>query len=221
VTSRTARSRGMPRRSQSSGVRRSPTLAVIGGAVAVVAMAAAVALFSSAPPTGLAEPASRKLVITGAALPAMPQGGTDPAMGRLVPSISGTGLAGEAVKIGPGAGAQAVVVLAHWCAHCQAEVPMLTGWLASHQPPAGVRIVALSTAIDDARPNYPPSAWLRREGWTVPTLIDDAGSTGLAALGVTTFPAFVFVRPDGTVASRTSGEISADQFAIALDAIAP
>ena len=151
----------------------------------------------------------------------MPQSGTDAAAGQLVPSISGTGLDGEPVQIGPDAGAQAIVVLAHWCLHCQAEVPVLTEWLASNQPPAGVRVVALSTAIDAARPNYPPSAWLEREGWTQPTLVDDAGSTGLAALGVSTFPAFVFVNPDGTVASRLTGEIGADQFATALNAIAP
>lgn len=221
MTSRTARSRGMPRRSQPSAVRRSPTLAVIGGIVTVVILAAAVALLASTAPSGLAEPASRKLVMAGAPLPAMPQSGTDAGAGQLVPSISGTGLDGEPVQIGPDAGAQAIVVLAHWCPHCQAEVPVLTEWLASNQPPAGVRVVALSTAIDAARPNYPPSAWLEREGWTQPTLVDDAGSTGLAALGVSTFPAFVFVNPDGTVASRLTGEIGADQFAAALNAIAP
>jgi len=194
---------------------------MIGGIVTVVILAAAVALLASTAPSGLAEPAPRKLVIAGAPLPAMPQSGTDAGAGQLVPSISGTGLDGEPVQIGPDAGAQAIVVLAHWCPHCQAEVPVLTEWLASNQPPAGVRVVALSTAIDAARPNYPPSAWLEREGWTQPTLVDDAGSTGLAALGVSTFPAFVFVNPDGTVASRLTGEIGADQFAAALNAIAP
>lgn len=221
MTSRTARSRGLPPNSRFPGLRRGPTLALIGGGVAIVILAAAVALISSAPPTALAEPASRKLVVAGSALPAMPQNGVDPAAGQLVPSITGTGLAGEMVKIGPERGAQAVVVLAHWCPHCQAEIPMLTDWLTSHPAPAGVRIVALSTAIDPARPNYPSSAWLKREGWTQPTLIDDEGSSALAALGITSFPAFVFVKPDGTVASRMSGEVSGDQFARALESIAP
>lgn len=221
MTSRTARSRGTPRRSQPSAVRRSPTVAVVGGIVAVVVLAAAVAMLSSAAPSDLSEPAARELVVAGAPLPAMPQAGTDPAAGQRIPSISGIGLDGEPMQIGPDAGAQAIVVLAHWCPHCQAEVPVLTEWLASNQPPAGVRVVALSTAIDTARPNYPPSAWLQRENWTQPTLVDDAGSTGLAALGGTSFPAFVFVNSDGTVASRMSGRMSADEFAAELNAIAP
>lgn len=221
MTSRAARSRGMPRRSQPSTARRSLTLVVVGGIAAVVILAAVVALLASTASSGLAEPASRQLVVSGASLPALPASGTDPAVGQLVPSISGTGPDGEPVQIGPGDGAQAIVVVAHWCPHCQAEVPLLTEWLASSEPPPGVRVVALSTAIDAARPNYPPSAWLEREGWAQPTLIDDAGSSGLAALGATTFPAFVFVNPDGTVASRVTGEIGADQFGAALSAIAP
>jgi thiol-disulfide isomerase/thioredoxin len=211
----------MPRRSQPSTARRSPTLVVAGVIAAVVILAAVVALLASTGSSGLAEPAARQLVVSGAPLPALPASGTDPAVGQLLPSIGGTGLDGDPVKIGPDDGAHAIVVLAHWCPHCQAEVPLLTEWLASNQPPAGVRVVALSTAIDAARPNYPPSAWLEREGWVQPTLVDDAGSSGLDALGVTNFPAFVFVNPDGTVALRMTGEIGMDEFAAALEATAP
>ncbi|MGH2380708.1 MAG: TlpA family protein disulfide reductase [Candidatus Limnocylindria bacterium] len=222
MTSRAARSRGMPRRSQpSTTARRTPTLFVVGAIVAVVILAAAVALLVSAASSGLAEPASRELVVSGTSLPAMPQTGADPAAGQPLPSISGTGLDGEPLRIGPDAGAQAIVVLAHWCPHCQAEVPVLTDWLASNQVPTGVRVVALSTAIDAARPNYPPSAWLEREGWPQPTLVDDGNSSALEALGVTTFPAFVLVNPDGTVEMRMTGEIGTDAFAAALEAIAP
>lgn len=221
MTSRATRSRGMPRRSQASTAGRSQTLVVVGGIAAVVILAAAVALLASTASSGVAEPASRQPVVSGAPLPAMPASGADPAVGRPVPSINGTGLDGGTVQIGRDAGPQAIVIVAHWCPHCQAEIPVLTEWLASSEPPAGVGIVAVSTAIDAARPNYPPSAWLEREGWTQPTLVDDAGSTALAALGVTTFPAFVFVNADGTVSSRMTGEISTDAFAAALSAIAP
>ena len=222
MTSRAAtRSRRSPRRSQPSTVDRSPALVVIGGIAAVVTLAVAVALLAATAPSGVAEPASRQPVVSGASLPEMPASGADPAVGRPVPSISGTGLDGEIVQIGQEAGAQAIVIVAHWCPHCQAEIPMLTEWLASTRPPAGVGIVGVSTAIDAARPNYPPSAWLEREGWKQPTLVDDAGSTALAALGVTAFPAFVFVNADGTVSLRMTGEISTDAFAAALNAIAP
>jgi thiol-disulfide isomerase/thioredoxin len=211
----------MPRRSQLTTPRRGPTLVVVGGIATVVIVATVVALLASAAPSGLSEPAPRDLVVSGTPLPPMPQTGLDPAVGQPVPSISGTGLEGESIQIGPDGGAQAIVILAHWCPHCQAELPVLSEWLASNQSPPGVRVVALSTGIDAMRPNYPPSAWLEREGWTQPTLVDDAGSTGLAALGVTTFPAFVFVDSDGTVAMRMTGEIGAEDFAAALRAIAP
>jgi thiol-disulfide isomerase/thioredoxin len=211
----------MPRRSQLTTPRRGPTLVVVGGIATVVIVATVVALLASAAPSGLSEPAPRDLVVSGTPLPPMPQTGLDPAIGQPVPSISGTGLEGESIQIGPDGGAQAIVILAHWCPHCQAELPVLSEWLASNQSPPGVRVVALSTGIDAMRPNYPPSAWLEREGWTQPTLVDDAGSTGLAALGMTTFPAFVFVDSDGTVAMRMTGEIGAEDFAAALRAIAP
>ena len=84
-----------------------------------------------------------------------------------------------------------------------------------------MQVRTISTSIAAARPNYPPSAWLEREGWTQPTLTDDANSSALAALGMTSFPGFVFVNADGTVAQRTTGEISTDNWAQALQAIAP
>ena len=44
-------------------------------------------------------------------------------------------------------------------------------------------------------------------------LSDDVASTGLQALGMTTFPGFVFVHSDGTVAGRLSGELPVEQVA--------
>lgn len=212
----------MPRRTQPVAIRRGPLPLLIGGILLVVLIAALVAIvLSSDGSPGLAEPALQQVTVSGAALPSLPQSGADPAVGLPIPVLHGTGLDGEAVEIGPDSGAQAIVVLAHWCPHCQAELPVLTEWLSRNGLPAGVRVVALSTAIDPGRPNYPPSAWLQREGWTQPTLIDDASSSALAALGLNTFPGFVFVHGDGTVAARTSGEIGAERFAAALASLAP
>jgi hypothetical protein len=87
--------------------------------------------------------------------------------------------------------------------------------------PDGVRLVGLSTSIDPARPNYPPSTWLEREGWTVPTMVDDGTSRGLASLGMTSFPGFVFVDGDGQVVQRLSGRLSADDFDQAVRSLAP
>ena len=71
------------------------------------------------------------------------------------------------------------------------------------------------------RPNYPPSAWFEREGWAQPTMIDDDNSSALEALGLSTFPGFVFVDGQGTVVQRLTGEIGADRFGEILNSIAP
>jgi hypothetical protein len=106
----------------------------------------------------------------------------------------------------------AIVILAHWCPHCQAEVPLLVDYLESSGMPDGVRLVAISTSINRAQPNYPPSAWLEREGWTPTTLVDDSANRALAALGMRNFPGFVFVGADGRVVGRLTGEIPIASF---------
>ena len=221
MTTKAQRSRGMPRRSTearpSSGPSRTPLLIIAGIAgLAIVAIIAA--LLVSTPSSN--EPATEPVEVNGAALPPMTSG-DDPAIGMQLPTLSGVGVDGEPLVIGPEEGPVAIVVLAHWCPHCQAELPRLVDWLETNEVPDGVRLVALSTAIDPARPNYPPSAWLEREGWTQPTLVDDASSTALQALGVANFPAFVTAGADGGIVARTSGEIGGDEFGALLEAIAP
>jgi len=170
---------------------------------------------------GLGEPAREPVAVRGTPLATLTDPDADPAVGQRIPSISGIDLDGQPLQIGPNDGPMAIVVLAHWCPHCQAELPPLTDFLAQGGVPAGVSVVGLSTAIDPVRPNYPPSAWLQRAGWTQPTLIDDADSTALTALGITSFPGFVFVGADGTIALRLSGEIGAERFAQAMASLAP
>jgi thiol-disulfide isomerase/thioredoxin len=223
MTTKAQRSRGMPRRSTNAGASdrgasRTPLL-VFGGVAILAVVAIVAALLLSSPSSS--EPAADPVQVTGAALPAMTAGGADPAVGMELPTLTGVGLDGEPMTIGPDDGAVAIVVLAHWCPHCQAEVPRLVDWLAANEVPEGVRVVALSTAIDPARPNYPPSAWLEREGWSQPTLTDDGSSTALRALGVSNFPGVVSVAADGTVQRRLTGELEDDAFGALLDEIAP
>jgi thiol-disulfide isomerase/thioredoxin len=108
-----------------------------------------------------------------------------------------------------------VLFVAHWCPHCQREVPLVQQWVDQGGLPEGVDLVSVSTAIDPSRPNYPPDAWLAREGWTAPVLVD-ADNSAAEAAGLTAYPFFVAVRADGTVVQRTSCELTTDQ----LDAIA-
>lgn len=224
MTSKANRSRGMPRRSTpaSSGSSRTPLF--IGAAViAVVLVAAVVAIALNASGGGgdLAEPATTPIGVAGTPLPALTDPTNDPAVGRPIPTLTGTDLSGAPITIGPEGGAQAIVIVAHWCPHCQAELPLLVDYLESTGMPDGVELVAVSTSIDPVRPNYPPSAWLEGEGWTAPTLVDDADSTALAALGMSNFPGFVFVDADGEVFGRITGEIPMATFDEIVNSLAP
>lgn len=219
--SRADRSRRTPRRSQPVP-RRSLTPFVLGGVGAVVLIAAVAAVvIASLAPTGPPEPAAMPVTISGEPLPALADPAADSAVGQQVPTLSGIGLDGQPIAIGPEDGPMAIVVVAHWCAHCQAELPGLVQLIAQGGVPEGVTVVGLSTAIDALRPNYPPSAWFEREGWAQPTLIDDASSGALQALGLNSFPGFVFVDAQGAVTLRLVGEIGADRFGQLLASLAP
>ncbi len=139
----------------------------------------------------------------------MEQAAADPAVGAPTPRATGQSPAGARVGIGgPAAQPTMLIFLAHWCPHCQREVPRLQAWLDSHGMPNDVAITAIATASTSSRPNFPPAAWLDRENWTAPVLLDDeVGSAGIA-YGVDTYPYFVLVGADGRVIRRGSGELT-------------
>ena len=213
------RSRGMPRRTSQPASQSSRTRwLLVGGAIGVMALAAVVAVLTLGPAGGPQEPAGEPLIVTGEPLPELPAEGPDPAFGMTVPTLAGIDLDGQPMEIGPAGGAQMIVVLAHWCPHCQAELAMLVAMIDAGEIPEGVSVVGLSTAIDELRPNYPPSAWFEREGWQQPTLIDDANSDGLQALGLSVFPGFVFVDAEGRVTQRMTGEVDPQVLIQAMEA---
>jgi thiol-disulfide isomerase/thioredoxin len=220
VSKKTRASAAQKRRTQARARDNRVWFVIVGvGAVVVLGAVIAVALASTQP--ALAEPAAEPVIVSGQPLPAYPDSGTDPALGMLLPTLQGTGLGGEPVSIGPDGRAKAIIILAHWCPHCQAEVPRIVAWLADNLIPNGVDVVALSTGISETRPNYPPSAWLEREGWELPTLNDDAGSSASLALGALNTPGWVFVGADGTVQLRTTGELDPTDFGVILEQLAP
>jgi len=131
----------------------------------------------------------------------------DPAIGLLAPEITGTDFTGNEVAIRHDGEAKAIVFLAHWCPHCQSELPLLAEWMASTGGVEGVSMIAVATGTNPTRPNYPPSAWFDDEAWTGPVIVDDENVTVLRAFGGPAFPFWTFLAPDGTVALRVAGRI--------------
>ncbi len=152
------------------------------------------------------------LAIVGDPLPALPEEADDPAVGMTAPVIVGENFAGERVRVDPAAdGATWVVFLAHWCPHCNDEIPVINQLRDSGAIPDGIDVVAVSTAANPDRPNYPPGDWLDDKDWTFTAVADgidtDEGSyIAATAFGVTGFPFSVLIDADGVVQARWSGE---------------
>jgi hypothetical protein len=72
----------------------------------------------------------------------------------------------------------------------------------------GVDIVSVTTSATSGQPNWPPSEWLDRENWTTPNIRDDSDSSLFQAYGGRSFPYWVFLNGDGTVAHRQAGRVS-------------
>jgi len=152
--------------------------------------------------------------IEGAALPIMPFASAidTSATGVPAPHVSGYDFDRHPVTVDPNDGRpKAIVFLAHWCPHCQDEVPRVQAWLDSTGGVPGVDIYSVATSIEASRPNYPPAAWLEGEGWTIPVIVDDTDNSILSAYGSGGFPYWVFLNSDGTVAVRTAGQLDITQ----------
>lgn len=154
-----------------------------------------------------------EVTVAGDPLPQLTDPAADAAVGAEVPEISGTSVIdGEPVTIGDTGKAKVIVVTAHWCPHCQREVPQIVKHLQSNPLPENVELYSLTTGMDSKAANFPPSAWLQAEKWTAPTIIDDADGTAAAALGVSGYPYFVAVDAENKVVACTSGAIGIDRF---------
>ena len=148
--------------------------------------------------------------IQGTPLEGLPSKGSDPALGKQLPEISGTSLlTGQPLSIGQDGRPKLILFVAHWCPHCQREVPLVLGWLNANAP-KGFDVYAISTGVDKAKGNYPPLAWLTKEKWSVPTLADSEKSDAAQAAGLTGYPFFVAVDKKGNVVARASGELTVD-----------
>src|SRR4051794_11075085 len=176
--------------------------------VAVVIAAAAGGGDSSTPRKDAVQVAP--VDVSGTPLADFSASGTDPAVGSRIPTLTGRSLFdGKDMTIAPSGKPMVIAFLAHWCPHCQAEVPLLVD-LADQGAFDGIDVRAVATGTRSDLPNYPPSSWLEREHWPFPAMADSTKSTAALAYGLNGYPYLAFVDAQGKVVARSEGEVSAD-----------
>ena len=211
-----------PKRRPNPPAKKSPVplIAALLGVIAVLALVAVIA-------TGVSQEEAKEndpnldqvqAVEIEGSLPRLAEG-ADPAAGAAMPELRGASFDGSPVRVVNDGRPKVLFFLAHWCPHCQNEVPVIVDYLEDEGEPDGVDLVGVSTAVDDSRPNFPPSAWLDREGWPVPVLADSENGAAAEAFGVSGFPFFVAVDGDGKVVARHAGPLGRDRLAQLIDSL--
>ena len=164
--------------------------------------------------------------VCGAALPPLTaeEPSDDEALGMTAPTLVGVDFAGNPVRVDAAQdGATMVVFVAHWCPHCNAEIPVLNELRDAGRFPDDLNIVAVSTAPRADGTHFPPDQWFEDVDWQWPAMADGVDlSTGsfLAAdaYGVNSFPFVTVVDSDGKVAARWAGESEGDETIERLEA---
>lgn len=186
----------------------------IGAGIAVLIGIAAIVAIGSGGDDSSADGLQQfgEVTVNGDALAPYSEGADDSAVGMPAPEVIGEGFTGNAVTTKTDA-PQMIVFLAHWCPHCQREVPLLVEWERNGEVPAGLEVMAVATATNPTNPNFPPSEWLTREQFPAlwPVMVDDGANTAGNAFGVSGYPFFVLTDAEGKVVFRGSGEISKEE----------
>lgn len=169
---------------------------------------------------------SLTVTVNGDWLPPLSSGGlhsttaSDPVVGAVAPEISGMDFDGKPFTIGADGVGKVVVFIAHWCPHCQKEVPQIVQLAEAGLVPEGVQIIAVSTAVDESRGNYPPQAWLEAEQWPFPVIQDNETLELFQAYGGTGFPFAVMLDGEHTVVGRAVGSLDIAQMLEAWELVA-
>lgn len=155
-----------------------------------------------------------EVTVEGQALPTVDLTSGDPAVGQQAPVITATDLEGNQITIGPDGRPKIVVLLAHWCQFCQAEVPILQEWVDSGGLPDDVDIYGATVLTNRLRDSstWPPTEWLESEGWTIPTAKDNQDQTIASSYGLTGTPYYIVLDGDNTNLGRFSGAVGVDGF---------
>lgn len=234
-----ARRKAQAKSSRSPGEGGGSKLGIWIGLAAVIALVVGIVVFvgggddsnsnasdNTSVPSGLASlPVSQPVTITGDSLtPFDATLSPDPAVGLDAPVLSGLNFSGEPIVADPADGPYMLVFLAHWCPHCNAEVPRLNDWKNSGAVPPELNVIGVATAVSSASENFPPAVWFSNKGWQWPVIVDEAngdgGEAGKAAqaFGASGWPYFVIVGADGKVKARVSGQIEVADLQAIVDA---
>ncbi len=188
-------------------ITRSPLIWVAG----LVAIAFVVAVLASGGGDDETSTATETAAVTidGDGLPPFTST-DDAAIGQAVPAFSGVSFDDSAVAVEPGA--RVYGFFAHWCPHCQRELPIVEEWLDEGLLPDGVDFVAVSTGVESSADNYPPSAWFTNVGYDSTVIVDDGDSSLAIAFGLTGYPYWVVTDAAGDVVIRVGGGVDRTGF---------
>jgi cytochrome c biogenesis protein CcmG/thiol:disulfide interchange protein DsbE len=171
-------------------------------------------------PGGVQPAEYQKVSSTGGMLAPLPESGADTETGKSVAVLKGYDLQGRPVTIDPAGEGKAtmVVFLAHWCPHCNREIPVLNKWRESGEVPTGLRVVGITTGSKADQANWPPSKWMTAMKWPFEVMADSEAQEAAAAYGVAGYPFIAFVGANGKITARTSGEVPVEQIQIYANA---
>ena len=182
---------------------------IAGAVVLVLGLAIAIGVTLSSEPVAAGLPEGETTVI-GDSLPQYAGENDDNvALGLPAPTFSAPNQNSEIVELEKNGKAKALLFLAHWCPHCQREVPVVQRFIDSNGVPSGIDVIAVATSIDRGRDNYPPQEWLEREGWSEAQIYDLDRKIG-EAYGLNAFPYWVFLDKDLNVIARRTGNLPED-----------
>jgi cytochrome c biogenesis protein CcmG, thiol:disulfide interchange protein DsbE len=196
----------------------SPVVIIVAIVAAIVVVAGVLAVVlggsdSNSAPKSVAE--TFDVTVKGDSLPPFPETSVDAAVGMTAPTLLGYHFDGTPRLVDPAAGGpQLLVFLAHWCPACNQEVPELVSWFEQGRVPAGLKVMAVSTAVRENSANYPPSRWLVKRNWPSEwtVMADSKASVAGSAYGVRSFPSSVIIGSDGRVLARHSGVLGMNAY---------
>ena len=182
---------------------------IAGAVVLVLGLAIAIGVTLSSEPVAAGLPEG-EISVVGDFLPQYAGENDDNiALGLAAPTFSAPDQNSEIFQLEKNGNSKALLFLAHWCPHCQREVPVVQRFIDSNGVPPGIDVIAVATSIDRGRDNYPPQEWLQREGWSETQIYDLDREIG-EAYGLNAFPYWVFLDKDLNVLARRTGNLPED-----------